>query len=104
MARRGASCLLALALLAAAACVLAPAAQSFLAPAPRGAPGGAPPALARGCELEARAPGVSAASGGQPPAPGKINLLFLGLLAGTAVIGLLALFGYGAYSGAGSSL
>mmetsp|Transcript_116118 Transcript_116118/g.315331 ORF Transcript_116118/g.315331 Transcript_116118/m.315331 type:complete len:104 (-) Transcript_116118:216-527(-) len=101
---RSSSCLLALAMLAGAAYVLAPAAESFVAPTPRGASGGPAPALAQGYEIEARAPDVAAASGGQPPAPGKINLLFLGLLAGTAVIGFLALFGYGAYSGAGSSL
>lgn len=41
---------------------------------------------------------------GAPGGPQKINLLFIGLLAGTAVIGLVALFAYGAYSGSGSGL
>merc|ERR1719367_370680 len=41
---------------------------------------------------------------GNPGGPQKINLLFIGTLAGTAVIGLIALFAYGAYSGSGSSL
>merc|ERR1719215_610340 len=35
----------------------------------------------------------------EPGGPQKINLLFIGTLAGTAVIGLIALFAYGAYSG-----
>merc|ERR1719232_2135085 len=39
-----------------------------------------------------------------PGGPQKINLLFIGTLAGTAVIGLIALFAYGAYSGSGSGL
>merc|ERR1712008_585222 len=41
---------------------------------------------------------------GAPGGPQKINLLFIGTLAGTAVIGLIALLAYGAYSGSGSSL
>merc|ERR1719507_1200871 len=39
-----------------------------------------------------------------PGGPQKINLLFIGTLAGTAVIGLIALFAYGAYSGSGSGI
>mmetsp|Transcript_22987 Transcript_22987/g.44063 ORF Transcript_22987/g.44063 Transcript_22987/m.44063 type:complete len:110 (-) Transcript_22987:152-481(-) len=41
---------------------------------------------------------------GPPQGPQKINLLFIGTLAGTAVIGLVALFAYGAYTGSGSGL
>mmetsp|Transcript_123474 Transcript_123474/g.335313 ORF Transcript_123474/g.335313 Transcript_123474/m.335313 type:complete len:105 (+) Transcript_123474:110-424(+) len=104
MARRCASAAPALALLACLALALAPAAVDFVAPSSRAAPAAEGQALVRGHVLPERSADVSMASGGQPPAPGKINLLFLGLLAGTAVIGLLALFGYGAYSGAGSSL
>nr|YP_010502737.1 photosystem II protein J [Eutreptiella eupharyngea]UXD06334.1 photosystem II protein J [Eutreptiella eupharyngea] len=35
---------------------------------------------------------------------GRIPLWFVGTIAGTAAIGLLALFFYGSYSGLGSSL
>jgi len=36
--------------------------------------------------------------------PGRINLLYLALLVGTAGIGLIAVLIYGTYSGAGSAL
>eukprot|EP00420_Gonyaulax_spinifera_P019430 CAMPEP_0197900124 /NCGR_PEP_ID=MMETSP1439-20131203/48348_1 /TAXON_ID=66791 /ORGANISM="Gonyaulax spinifera, Strain CCMP409" /LENGTH=107 /DNA_ID=CAMNT_0043520987 /DNA_START=68 /DNA_END=391 /DNA_ORIENTATION=+ len=105
-AARNAGSLLTLALLACAAFVLLPSLQceSFVAPrTPQQAGREGPSALAQGYQLEQRAPGVAAAAGA-PEAPGKINLLFLAVLVGTAVVGLIALFAYGAYSGAGSSI
>eukprot|EP00441_Pelagodinium_beii_P044534 CAMPEP_0197619036 /NCGR_PEP_ID=MMETSP1338-20131121/97_1 /TAXON_ID=43686 ORGANISM="Pelagodinium beii, Strain RCC1491" /NCGR_SAMPLE_ID=MMETSP1338 /ASSEMBLY_ACC=CAM_ASM_000754 /LENGTH=102 /DNA_ID=CAMNT_0043187945 /DNA_START=73 /DNA_END=381 /DNA_ORIENTATION=- len=102
MARRGS--LLAMALVVCTVYNMLPGpSENFVAPqVPRGSMG-AESALAQGTfQVEARAPRVSmAATGGNP---GKINLLYIALLAGTAALGLLALFFYGAYSGAGSSL
>eukprot|EP00403_Amphidinium_massartii_P027458 CAMPEP_0178403398 /NCGR_PEP_ID=MMETSP0689_2-20121128/17346_1 /TAXON_ID=160604 /ORGANISM="Amphidinium massartii, Strain CS-259" /LENGTH=76 /DNA_ID=CAMNT_0020024347 /DNA_START=172 /DNA_END=402 /DNA_ORIENTATION=+ len=45
---------------------------------------------------------MSAQPGGAPP--NRINLAFLGFIAGMAVLGLLAAFFYGSYVGLGSSL
>eukprot|EP00434_Breviolum_minutum_P007175 symbB.v1.2.006332.t1/scaffold378.1/size217351/10 len=51
---------------------------------------------------EGRAVQVSmAATGGEPS---RLSLVAVGLLAGTAAVGILALFFYGSYSGAGSGL
>ena len=53
-------------------------------------------------QTEVRSVQVSmAATGGEPT---RFPLVFLGLLAGTAAVGLLAVFFYGSYSGAGSGL
>ena len=53
-------------------------------------------------QTEGRSVQVSmAATGGEPT---RFPLVFLGLLAGTAAVGLLAVFFYGSYSGAGSGL
>ncbi|CAK9009690.1 unnamed protein product [Durusdinium trenchii] len=53
-------------------------------------------------QTEGRSVQVSmAATGGEPQ---RLNLVFIGLLAGTAAIGILAVFFYGSYSGAGSGL
>ena len=53
-------------------------------------------------QAEGRSVQVSmAATGGEPQ---RLPLVFIGLLAGTAAIGLLAVFFYGSYSGAGSGL
>mmetsp|Transcript_21852 Transcript_21852/g.49966 ORF Transcript_21852/g.49966 Transcript_21852/m.49966 type:complete len:106 (-) Transcript_21852:4-321(-) len=103
---RGSSPLLALALLACAAVVLLPVPEGESFVAPRTLPSAGrtgPSALVQGYQAEPRAAGVAAAAG-SPEAPGKINLLFLAVLVGTAVVGLIALFAYGAYSGAGSSI
>mmetsp|Transcript_3835 Transcript_3835/g.8350 ORF Transcript_3835/g.8350 Transcript_3835/m.8350 type:complete len:104 (+) Transcript_3835:85-396(+) len=45
---------------------------------------------------------MAAQPGGAPP--NRINLAFLGFIAGMAVLGLLAAFFYGSYVGLGSSL
>eukprot|EP00403_Amphidinium_massartii_P021067 CAMPEP_0178399330 /NCGR_PEP_ID=MMETSP0689_2-20121128/15226_1 /TAXON_ID=160604 /ORGANISM="Amphidinium massartii, Strain CS-259" /LENGTH=106 /DNA_ID=CAMNT_0020020107 /DNA_START=74 /DNA_END=394 /DNA_ORIENTATION=- len=45
---------------------------------------------------------MNAQPGGAPP--NRINLAFLGFIAGMAVLGLLAAFFYGSYVGLGSSL
>mmetsp|Transcript_63911 Transcript_63911/g.197872 ORF Transcript_63911/g.197872 Transcript_63911/m.197872 type:complete len:110 (+) Transcript_63911:72-401(+) len=109
MAMRNAGSVLSLALLACAAYISLTAlgGESFVAPRPGGweNAGSGPSALAQGFQPQTRDPSVAAAA--QPAdngQPGKINLLFLGLLVGTAAIGLIALFAYGAYSGSGSSL
>ena len=53
-------------------------------------------------QTEGRAVQVSmAATGGEPQ---RLPLVLVGLLAGTAAVGILALFFYGSYSGAGSGL
>eukprot|EP00408_Alexandrium_pacificum_P050993 CAMPEP_0171239114 /NCGR_PEP_ID=MMETSP0790-20130122/43813_1 /TAXON_ID=2925 /ORGANISM="Alexandrium catenella, Strain OF101" /LENGTH=106 /DNA_ID=CAMNT_0011705483 /DNA_START=73 /DNA_END=393 /DNA_ORIENTATION=+ len=106
MAMRNASSFLTIAVLVGAAYFLMPTTEheSFVAPKAAGAPAGT---LARGFEVQQpRALRVAAASGLEGPngQPGKISLVFIGLLVGTAVIGLIALFAYGAYSGSGSSL
>ncbi|CAE8616595.1 unnamed protein product [Polarella glacialis] len=106
MARNTGS-LLVVALAACAIYFLLPAAETFLAPqAPRGSsmPGSEANTLAQGSayQAEARSSRVIVKATGDPPQ--KINLLFLGLLAGTAALGLLAVFAYGSYSGAGSGL
>eukprot|EP00931_Biecheleriopsis_adriatica_P123640 TRINITY_DN986_c0_g1_i3.p1 TRINITY_DN986_c0_g1~~TRINITY_DN986_c0_g1_i3.p1 ORF type:complete len:107 (+),score=32.80 TRINITY_DN986_c0_g1_i3:69-389(+) len=106
MAKRSASSLLAMALVACAMYSLLPSEETFMAPqVTRGSsmPGSEASALAQGSlKPEARATGVSMAATGGPS--NKINLVFLGLLAGTAAIGLLSVFFYGSYSGAGSGL
>mmetsp|Transcript_3995 Transcript_3995/g.8096 ORF Transcript_3995/g.8096 Transcript_3995/m.8096 type:complete len:115 (+) Transcript_3995:84-428(+) len=114
MAMRNAGSLLTIALLVGVACFLLPTPgyESFVAPEAVGFPqsaGATPSALAQDFQLQARSLRVAAAAGLPPPPgdngqPGKINLLFLGLLVGTAAIGLISLFAYGAYSGSGSSL
>eukprot|EP00418_Pyrodinium_bahamense_P081298 CAMPEP_0179051956 /NCGR_PEP_ID=MMETSP0796-20121207/21509_1 /TAXON_ID=73915 /ORGANISM="Pyrodinium bahamense, Strain pbaha01" /LENGTH=99 /DNA_ID=CAMNT_0020748507 /DNA_START=62 /DNA_END=358 /DNA_ORIENTATION=+ len=99
MAARNAGSVLTLALLACTAYLLVP--SAFVAPAPKSstrAAGTNPSALAKGFGVDARAPNVATAAG-ENAQPGKINLLFLAVLVGTAVIGLIALFAYGAYSG-----
>eukprot|EP00930_Biecheleria_cincta_P091854 TRINITY_DN81518_c0_g1_i1.p1 TRINITY_DN81518_c0_g1~~TRINITY_DN81518_c0_g1_i1.p1 ORF type:complete len:110 (-),score=24.90 TRINITY_DN81518_c0_g1_i1:54-383(-) len=109
MAKRSSSSLLALALVGTAMYALLPSEQeSFVAPQasrsssmPEGTNAGAL-AQASSFKPEARAARVSMAATGGPPS--KINLLYLGLLVGTAAIGLLSLFFYGSYSGAGSGL
>eukprot|EP00411_Alexandrium_monilatum_P037438 CAMPEP_0175404012 /NCGR_PEP_ID=MMETSP0095-20121207/38323_1 /TAXON_ID=311494 /ORGANISM="Alexandrium monilatum, Strain CCMP3105" /LENGTH=133 /DNA_ID=CAMNT_0016702817 /DNA_START=43 /DNA_END=442 /DNA_ORIENTATION=- len=104
MAMRSTGSLLTLALLAGAAYLLLPTPghDAFVAPgaSPTAQAAGTPSALAQGFQSQARDPRVAAAA--QPAdngQPGKINLLFLGLLVGTAAIGLIALFAYGAYWG-----
>mmetsp|Transcript_4590 Transcript_4590/g.5210 ORF Transcript_4590/g.5210 Transcript_4590/m.5210 type:complete len:118 (+) Transcript_4590:3-356(+) len=53
-------------------------------------------------QTEGRAVQVNmAATGGEPS---RLPLVAVGLLAGTAAVGILALFFYGSYSGAGSGL
>mmetsp|Transcript_23223 Transcript_23223/g.52846 ORF Transcript_23223/g.52846 Transcript_23223/m.52846 type:complete len:114 (-) Transcript_23223:143-484(-) len=113
MAVRSASPLLALALLAVGTYFVLPTPGSnpFVAPqttVSSRVASGEPSVLAQTVRSSARSTYTSAAAQPGPPAdngqPGKINLLFLGLLTGTAVIGLIALFAYGAYSGSGSSL
>eukprot|EP00443_Scrippsiella_acuminata_P134310 CAMPEP_0115631398 /NCGR_PEP_ID=MMETSP0272-20121206/30977_1 /TAXON_ID=71861 /ORGANISM="Scrippsiella trochoidea, Strain CCMP3099" /LENGTH=121 /DNA_ID=CAMNT_0003068059 /DNA_START=38 /DNA_END=403 /DNA_ORIENTATION=- len=121
MARRSSSSILSiLALAACAACLmllLPPAQDAFVAPpsADRVAlRAGAGAGFVQGYDAEGRAVQVAVASdkmGNAPPqntnqlaGPRGLNLLFVGLLGGTAAIGLLALFFYGAYSGTGSSI
>merc|ERR1719436_223377 len=118
MAQRSSSLLLPLALAACAACfLLLPAQESFVAPssAAHGAlRAGAGTEFVQGYDIEGRVVQVSVANnkmGNAPPqntnqlaGPRGLNLLFVGLLGGTAAIGLLALFFYGAYSGSGSSI
>eukprot|EP00930_Biecheleria_cincta_P016244 TRINITY_DN13291_c0_g1_i2.p2 TRINITY_DN13291_c0_g1~~TRINITY_DN13291_c0_g1_i2.p2 ORF type:complete len:108 (+),score=18.59 TRINITY_DN13291_c0_g1_i2:66-389(+) len=107
MAKRSSS-LFVLALVATAMYALLPSDNSFVAPqALRGSssmPGAEASALvqASSFQSEARASRIGMAATGGPPS--KINLLYLGLLVGTAAIGLLSLFFYGSYSGAGSGL
>mmetsp|Transcript_100141 Transcript_100141/g.279013 ORF Transcript_100141/g.279013 Transcript_100141/m.279013 type:complete len:105 (-) Transcript_100141:84-398(-) len=104
MAARNAGSLLTLALLACAAYSLLPGA--FVVPATAGSSRAAdtsPSALAKGFQVETRSSNIAAAAG-ENAQPGKINLLFLAVLVGTAVIGLIALFAYGAYSGSGSAI
>ena len=103
MARRSGSCLLAMALVVCALYNMLPSEENFVAPQVTRSSMASEATLAQGTfQAEARAPRVSmAATGGQP---GKINLLYVALLAGTAALGLLALLFYGAYSGTGSSL
>mmetsp|Transcript_20337 Transcript_20337/g.42155 ORF Transcript_20337/g.42155 Transcript_20337/m.42155 type:complete len:115 (+) Transcript_20337:70-414(+) len=114
MVMRNAGSLVTIALLAGVACFLLPTPgyESFVVPeASRSSQdvGATPSALAQDFQLQARTLRVAAAAGlppqpGDNGQPGKINLLFLGLLVGTAAIGLISLFAYGAYSGSGSSL
>jgi len=115
MAQRNSSLLLTLALVAGAAYLLLPAQESFAAPPQaHGALRAGPVELAQGFEdAQGRLIQVSMAAGNpsSPPqnenqvaGPRGLNLLFVGLLGGTAAIGLLALFFYGAYSGTGSSI
>mmetsp|Transcript_64159 Transcript_64159/g.152991 ORF Transcript_64159/g.152991 Transcript_64159/m.152991 type:complete len:108 (+) Transcript_64159:97-420(+) len=107
MARRSGSSLLAVALIAAVVFVSLPALTPTFV-------GGkslsqAPPAL-RGPSASSAPADRSSASqtvvarqaGGAPP--NRINLAFLGFIAGMAVLGLLAAFFYGSYVGLGSSL
>mmetsp|Transcript_20338 Transcript_20338/g.42157 ORF Transcript_20338/g.42157 Transcript_20338/m.42157 type:complete len:114 (+) Transcript_20338:70-411(+) len=113
MVMRNAGSLVTIALLAGVACFLLPTPgyESFVVPeAGRSSQNaGATSAFAQDFQLQARTLRVAAAAGlppqpGDNGQPGKINLLFLGLLVGTAAIGLISLFAYGAYSGSGSSL
>merc|ERR1712061_369636 len=104
MAQRNGSLLLTLALVAAAAYCLLPAQESFVAPRVGVTQG-------RDVEVSMAAGPRELDSGGAPPqnsnqlaGPRGLNLLFVGLLGGSAAIGLLALFFYGAYSGTGSSI
>eukprot|EP00418_Pyrodinium_bahamense_P076368 CAMPEP_0179050762 /NCGR_PEP_ID=MMETSP0796-20121207/20899_1 /TAXON_ID=73915 /ORGANISM="Pyrodinium bahamense, Strain pbaha01" /LENGTH=104 /DNA_ID=CAMNT_0020747287 /DNA_START=64 /DNA_END=378 /DNA_ORIENTATION=- len=104
MAARNAGSLLTLALLACATYLLLP--TAFVVPSPTSssrAAGASPSALATGHKVDVRSPKIAAAAG-ENAQPGKINLLFLAVLVGTAVIGLIALFAYGAYSGSGSAI
>ena len=103
--QRNGGLLITLALLAGAAYLSLPA-QDFVAPQQQSSlrAGREAAALAQGYQYEARSTKVemmATPAGGQPS---KINLLFLGVLVGTAAIGILALFFYGAYSGAGSAI
>mmetsp|Transcript_23177 Transcript_23177/g.59028 ORF Transcript_23177/g.59028 Transcript_23177/m.59028 type:complete len:108 (+) Transcript_23177:72-395(+) len=105
---RNSSMLLTLALVACAVYFLTLAQETFVAPSPtRSLRSSA--ALAQGYVFEARDLDVGMAAQTQSEnqgltSPRKINLLFIALLAGTAAIGLLALFFYGSYSGTGSSV
>ncbi|CAJ1439119.1 unnamed protein product [Effrenium voratum] len=97
------SSLLVLAVVACATYMLLPG-ESFTAPqALRGSTQREAGALAQAPTFqEGRVLEVSmAATGGEPQ---RLNLVFIGLLAGGAAIGLLSVFFYGAYSGAGSGL
>ena len=101
--QRNSGLLFTLALLAGAAYLSLPA-QDFVVPTSQSSLRGDKAALAQGFQYEARSTNVgmmATPAGGQPS---KINLLFLGVLVGSAALGILALFFYGAYSGAGSSL
>mmetsp|Transcript_64158 Transcript_64158/g.152989 ORF Transcript_64158/g.152989 Transcript_64158/m.152989 type:complete len:107 (-) Transcript_64158:185-505(-) len=106
MARRGSS-LLAVALIAAVVYVSLPAlTPAFVgsksvsqAPALRGPNSQAAPAVDRSSSSLVA---MRAQPGGAPP--NRINLAFLGFIAGMAVLGLLAAFFYGSYVGLGSSL
>merc|ERR1712050_629021 len=99
---------------AVAAYFLLPGQESFAAPpAAHGALRAGPAELAQGYDVQGRFFEVSMAAGNpsSPPqnenqlaGPRGLNLLFVALLGGTAAIGLLALFFYGAYSGTGSSI
>ena len=96
--------LLVLAVVACAAYMLLPS-ESFTAPKVlRGSTQHEAGALAQAptFQTEGRAVQVSmAATGGEPQ---RLPLVAIGLLAGTAAVGILALFFYGSYSGAGSGL
>eukprot|EP00930_Biecheleria_cincta_P034136 TRINITY_DN2360_c0_g1_i5.p2 TRINITY_DN2360_c0_g1~~TRINITY_DN2360_c0_g1_i5.p2 ORF type:complete len:108 (-),score=22.63 TRINITY_DN2360_c0_g1_i5:96-419(-) len=107
MAKRGSSSFLAIALVLGVMYTLLPSEDCFMAPQgsrSSSMPGAEPSALAQASAFqpEVRASRVGMAATGGPPS--KINLLYLGLLVGTAAIGLLSLFFYGSYSGAGSGL
>lgn len=97
-----------MALLACAAYMMLPVQDTFLAPQGRtelAVQSMEANSLARGLPTESRGLQISTAAGpGQGGQPNRINLLFVGTLAGTAVIGLIAILAYGAYSGAGSAL
>ena len=104
MAKRSANLLVA-AVVACAVYVLLPV-ESFVAP--QSLRGSTPQAEAGAFaqaptfQTEGRSVQVSmAATSGEPT---RFPLVFLGLLAGTAAVGLLAVFFYGSYSGAGSGL
>mmetsp|Transcript_1396 Transcript_1396/g.2560 ORF Transcript_1396/g.2560 Transcript_1396/m.2560 type:complete len:104 (-) Transcript_1396:124-435(-) len=103
MAKRSAN-ILVLAVVACVLYVVLPG-ESFVAPpALRGSAQSEAGALAQAptFQVEGRSVQVSmAATGGEPT---RFPLVFLGLAAGTAAVGLLAVFFYGAYSGAGSGL
>lgn len=95
--------LLVLAVVACATYMLLPS-ESFTAPQVlRGSTQHEAGALAQAPTFtEGRAVQVSmAATGGEPS---RLPLVAIGLLAGTAAVGILALFFYGSYSGAGSGL
>ena len=96
--------LLVLAVVACAAYMLLPS-ESFTAPKVlRGSTQHEAGALAQAptFQTEGHAVQVSmAATGGEPQ---RLPLVAIGLLAGTAAVGILALFFYGSYSGAGSGL
>mmetsp|Transcript_56126 Transcript_56126/g.131410 ORF Transcript_56126/g.131410 Transcript_56126/m.131410 type:complete len:102 (+) Transcript_56126:69-374(+) len=101
MARRSSSPVLALVLAAAILYVSAP---SFV-----GTPAAAPRTTYRsvsvaGPAIESRVSMAAAPGGGAGGAPTRINLAFLGFVAGMAVLGLLGAFFYGSYVGLGSSL
>eukprot|EP00403_Amphidinium_massartii_P020417 CAMPEP_0178399682 /NCGR_PEP_ID=MMETSP0689_2-20121128/15403_1 /TAXON_ID=160604 /ORGANISM="Amphidinium massartii, Strain CS-259" /LENGTH=102 /DNA_ID=CAMNT_0020020461 /DNA_START=83 /DNA_END=391 /DNA_ORIENTATION=+ len=102
MARRGSSPLLALAVVAAILYVSVPT-TSFV-----GFRSGMPSqttAPVRGAAEMGRTMGSRVSMAAQPQgSPNRINLAFLGFIAGMAVLGLLAAFFYGSYVGLGSSL
>mmetsp|Transcript_74565 Transcript_74565/g.139225 ORF Transcript_74565/g.139225 Transcript_74565/m.139225 type:complete len:103 (+) Transcript_74565:86-394(+) len=102
MARRSSSSMLAIAFAVAVLYASFPAMTSFV-----GARGPASTPLRgmtnMGQTMESRV-SMSAAPGGAGGPPTRINLAFLGFVAGMAVLGLLAAFFYGSYVGLGSSL
>mmetsp|Transcript_27351 Transcript_27351/g.72242 ORF Transcript_27351/g.72242 Transcript_27351/m.72242 type:complete len:104 (+) Transcript_27351:66-377(+) len=102
--QRNSGLLFTLALLAGAAYLSLPT-QDFVVPSSQSSlRGKEAAALAQGFQYEARSTSVGMMATPSGGAPSKINLLFLGVLVGSAALGILALFFYGAYSGAGSSL
>mmetsp|Transcript_13187 Transcript_13187/g.30034 ORF Transcript_13187/g.30034 Transcript_13187/m.30034 type:complete len:104 (+) Transcript_13187:67-378(+) len=103
MARRGSSCILSLALMALVVYSMMPASTfvGFRAPLT-----GQTQAL-RLTSVQTQTGTVAmqaAPGGGAGGAPTRINLAFLGFVAGMAVLGLLGAFFYGSYVGLGSSL
>merc|ERR1719401_87943 len=99
--------LLTIALCAAAVYFLLPADNSndFVAPSAsfRGASGIESTMVGQQAQSRSLKVSMAADDFNRITAPRKINLLFIGLLAGTAAIGLLSLLFYGAYSGIGSA-
>ena len=105
MAQRNGGLLLILAVLMAGTYFLLPAQESFVAPTPKAASlmGEESSVMVGAYQTQLRSSRMAMSAGYEPGQPQKINLVFVGLLAGTAAIGLLALFFYGSYSGLGSS-